>query len=338
MKTAVVILNYNGQKFLEKFLPSVIRFSNSDAEVIVADNKSTDNSISFLKEKYPGIRIIINSENGGFAKGYNDALKQIDADYFVLLNSDIEVTENWIKPVVSLLENDSTIVAAQPKILSFSNRNKFEHAGACGGFIDQYAFPFCRGRIFNIIEDDNGQYDDSREVFWASGAALFIRASIFKSENGFSEYFFAHMEEIDLCWRLKNKGHKIYVVPRSKVYHVGGGTLDYLSPFKTYLNFRNNLFLIYRNKRNVNLPVYIFKRLCLDGLAGIKFITEKKFKHCYQIIRAHFHFYQALPRLRNERKSLMEKDSQPNEKGIYSGSIVSDFFRGGKKLFSDLKL
>jgi GT2 family glycosyltransferase len=336
VKTAVVILNYNGRKFLEEFLPSVVLHSKNDAEIIVADNCSKDDSVKFLQKNYPEIRIIINVENGGFAKGYNDALKQIDAEYFVLLNSDIEVSENWIKPVISLLDSDKSIAAAQPKILAFQSKNKFEHAGACGGFIDHYSFPFCRGRIFNITEEDNGQYDDAREVFWATGAALFIRAELFRGENGFSEYFFAHMEEIDLCWRLKNKGHKIYVVPHSKVYHVGGGTLNYMSPFKTYLNFRNNLFLIYRNKRNVNLFSYLFKRLCLDGLAGIKFLTEGKFKHCYQIIRAHFHFYQALPRLKKERAILIKNDSNLNQSGIYPGSIVIDFFRAGKRIFSDL--
>lgn len=314
----------------------MVLHSKDDAEIIIADNHSTDDSVSFLKKNYPELRIIINSENGGFAKGYNDALRQVDAEYFVLLNSDIEVTENWIKPVIALLDSDRTIAAAQPKILAFHSKEKFEHAGACGGFIDKYSFPFCRGRIFNITEEDTGQYDDAREVFWATGAALFIRAALFRGENGFSEHFFAHMEEIDLCWRLKNKGHKIYVVPESKVYHVGGGTLNYMSPFKTYLNFRNNLFLLYRNKRNVNLFTYVFIRLCLDGLAGLKFITEGKFRHFYQIIRAHFHFYHALPRLKKERSELILKDSEINNSGLYPGSIVIDFFRAGKRIFSDL--
>ena len=337
MKTAVVILNFNGKKFLEKFLPSVIEYSKNEAEIIIADNASTDDSLSFLKANYPFLRVINNHENGGFAKGYNDALKQIEAEYFVLLNSDIEVSENWIYPIIQLLDFDKSIAAAQPKILSFQNKSQFEHAGACGGFIDKFAFPFCRGRIFNITEQDQSQYNDSKEIFWATGAALFIRAELFRGENGFSEYFFAHMEEIDLCWRLKNKGHKIYVVPESKVYHVGGGTLDYMSPFKTYLNFRNNLFLIYRNKRNVNLFFYFFQRLSLDGLAGIKFITEKKFKHFYQILRAHLHFYQAIPRLRKERKELVKNDSKINDFGTYKKSIVFDFFRGGKRFFSDLE-
>jgi GT2 family glycosyltransferase len=337
VKTAVVILNFNGKKFLEKFLPSVIAYSKNEAEIIIADNCSTDDSIDFLKQKYTDLRIIINPENGGFAKGYNEALKQVDAEYFVLLNSDIEVTENWISPIIKLLDSDKTIVAAQPKILSFQHKNQFEHAGACGGFIDKFSFPFCRGRIFNITEDDHSQYNDSREIFWATGAALFIRSDFFRGENGFSEYFFAHMEEIDLCWRLKNKGHKIYVVPESKVYHVGGGTLDYMSPFKTYLNFRNNLFLIYRNKRDVNLFCYFFQRLSLDGLAVIKFITEKKFKHFYQILRAHLHFYQAIPRLRKERTELLKNDSKINDFGTYKKSIVFDFFRGGKRFFSDLE-
>lgn len=338
MKTAVVILNYNGQKFLEKFLPSVVLFSKKEAEIIIADNCSTDDSVAFLKKHYPDLRLIINTENGGFAKGYNDALKEVKAEYFILLNSDIEVTENWISPIIRLMDDDQTIAAAQPKILSYHLKNKFEHAGASGGFMDKFSFPFCRGRIFDTVEEDHGQYENTREVFWASGAALFIRAELFREENGFSEHFFAHMEEIDLCWRLKNRGHKIYVVPESKIYHVGGGTLDYLSPFKTYLNFRNNLFLIYRNQRQVNLFLHLFKRLSFDGIAGLKFISEGKFKHVYQILRAHLHFYKAIPRLKKERKELMKKDRNPNLTGKYSRSIVFDYFRGKKCHFSDLEI
>lgn len=337
MKTAVVILNYNGKNFLEKFLPNVLECSQGDAEIIIADNASTDDSVKYLKENYPQLNLIINSENGGFAKGYNDALKQIEADYYVLLNSDIEVTKDWIKPIISLLDNDKSIAAVQPKIIDFKNRKNFEHAGACGGFIDKFGFPFCRGRIFNSIEEDQGQYNNTQEVFWATGAALFIRSDKFWEVGGFSEAFFAHMEEIDLCWRLKNRGNKIFVVPESTVYHVGGGTLSYMSPFKTYLNFRNNLFLIYRNKREINLFTFLLTRLTLDGLAGFKFITEGKFKHCYQIIRAHLHFYQALPRLKKERLSLINQDLNPNLFGIYSKSIVFDFFKNGIKKFSDLK-
>lgn len=338
MKTAIVILNYNGKNFLEKFLPGVILHSKKDAQIIVADNCSADGSVEFLKSTFPEVQIILNSENGGFAKGYNDALKKIDADYFILLNSDVEVTENWISPVIEAMEKDKSIVAAQPKILSYHQQNNFEHAGACGGFIDYYGFPFCRGRIFDQVETDAGQYDDQREIFWATGAALFIRSDVFRGENGFSEYFFAHMEEIDLCWRLKNKGYKIMVVPSSKVYHVGGGTLNYLSPFKTFLNFRNNLFLIHRNRRNVNLFSHIFTRLCLDGLAGFKFLTEGKYKHFYQIIRAHFHYYRALPRLKKERAELMQTDKQSNLTGMYQKSIVHAFFRNGKKKFSQLEV
>ncbi len=337
MKTAVVILNYNGKNFLEKFLPNVIECSQGDAEIIIADNASTDDSVHFLRADFPQIRLIINKENGGFAKGYNDALKLMEAEYYILLNSDIEVTPDWIKPVISLLDTNKDIAAAQPKILDYKNRELFEHAGASGGFIDKYGFPFCRGRVFNVIEKDENQYDEIQEVFWATGAALFIRSHKFWEAGGFSEYFFAHMEEIDLCWRLKNRGNKIYVVPTSKVYHVGGGTLSYMSPFKTYLNFRNNLYLIYRNKREISLFSFVFTRLSLDGLAGIKFITEGKFKHCYQIIRAHVHFYQALPRLRRERLSLINDDLKPNLFGIYPKSIVVDFFKNGLRKFSDLK-
>lgn len=246
-KTAVVILNWNGRKFLKKFLPDVIKFSKKDAEVIVADNASTDDSVAVLKADFPEIRIIENKSNGGFAKGYNQALKLIDAEYYILLNSDIEVTENWINPVIELMESDKNIAACQPKIRSYHEKEKFEYAGAAGGFIDKFGYPFCRGRIFQSLEEDKGQYDDTVEIFWATGAALFIRAELYHKLGGMDDDFFAHMEEIDLCWRLKNEGYKIMYCPKSTVYHVGGGTLPTSSSWKTYLNFRNNFFLIYKN-------------------------------------------------------------------------------------------
>jgi len=263
---AVVILNWNGKKFLEKFLPSVV--SNSgDAEIIMADNNSSDDSISFMAINYPNIRIIKNSENGGFAKGYNDALKQIKSDYYILLNSDIEVTPNWIDPLFDLMENDSMIAACQPKLRSYYQQDEFEYAGAAGGFIDKWGYPFCRGRIFGHLEKDEAQYENVEEVFWATGAAMFVRAKYFWEVGGLDEDFFAHMEEIDLCWRLKNKGYKIMVHPQSVVFHVGGGTLPKNSPTKTYLNFRNNFYLLYKNLPKKRFKrVFIF-RLIWDGVA-----------------------------------------------------------------------
>jgi GT2 family glycosyltransferase len=247
MKTAVVILNWNGRNFLETFLPSVLEYSARCADVIVADNASTDDSVAFLQEHYPQIRIIEHPKNGGFSKGYNDALKQIDAEYYILLNSDVEVTPNWITPVIEMMDADPSIAACQPKLRSFEDRSQFEYAGAAGGFIDAYGYPFCRGRIFDVLEEDRGQYDDACEVFWATGACLFVRADLYHALGGLDEDFFAHMEEIDFCWRLKNNGHKVMYCPDSTVYHVGGGALPKSSPRKTYLNFRNNLALLVKN-------------------------------------------------------------------------------------------
>ena len=239
---AVVILNWNGKKYLEQFLPSLIEHTGSDAEIVVADNASTDDSLSFLKTNFPSIRVIQNTTNGGFARGYNLALKQVEADYYVLLNSDIEVTANWLKPVISMMEQDEKIGACQPKIRSFHHRNSFEYAGAAGGYIDEYGYPFCRGRLFLTIEEDNGQYDDTVEISWASGACMFVRSRLFHQLGGLDDDFFAHMEEIDFCWRLHNYGYRVMYCPGSTVYHIGGGTLPKASWRKTYFNFRNNFF------------------------------------------------------------------------------------------------
>ena len=275
MKIAVVILNWNGKIWLEKFLDNVIENSKT-AEIVVVDNNSKDNSISYLTKNYPTIRIIKNKGNYGYAKGYNEALKQINSEYFILLNSDIEVTENWISPVIDLMEKDKKISACQPKILDYNHRNKFEYAGACGGFIDKFGYPFCRGRIFNHLEEDLGQYNDSKEVFWALEACLFVRTTHFFEIGGLDEDFFAHQEEIDLCWRLKNKGYKIFVEPKSLVYHVGGGTLNVGSPFKTHLNFRNNLYMLFKNLPLSSLFIIMPIRLVLDGIASITFLGKKK--------------------------------------------------------------
>lgn len=333
MKTAVVILNWNGRKFLEKFLPSVVTHSENDAEVFVADNASTDESVEFLKENYPDVRIIVNDSNGGFSKGYNDALSQIDAEYYVLLNSDIEVTPGWIKPVISLMDSDSSIAACQPKILSYYEKNKFEYAGAAGGFIDKYGYPFCRGRLFMTLEEDNGQYDNIAEIFWATGACMFVRASLYHRYGGLDNDFFAHMEEIDFCWRLKNFGYKIMYCPDSKVYHVGGGTLPKSSSRKTYLNFRNNFTLLYKNLRPSRIIPVFFLRLLLDGVAALKFLIEGGNKDFIAVIRAHFSFYRNFFSISKKRKL------QPHNKlsAIYNGSVVFEYYAKKKKHFSQLQ-
>jgi GT2 family glycosyltransferase len=317
-KVAVVILNWNGRFFLETFLPSVVKYSINEARIIVADNNSTDDSLIFLKENYPEIEIIINKHNYGFAKGYNEALKHVEAEYFVLLNSDVEVTENWITPIISLMDKDKNIAACQPKIKDYNNQEYFEYAGAAGGFIDYLGYPLCRGRVFNHLEEDLGQYNDETEIFWATGACLFVRAEYYNQIKGLDNHFFAHMEEIDLCWRLKNIGYKIMYSPYSTVYHVGGGTLNKINPRKTYLNFRNNLFLLHKNLPKNRRVWIIFLRLMLDGLAGIKLLLEGKPKHTLAIIKAHFKFYGGISQNKHKRQEI----SKPNLTGMLSKNIL----------------
>ncbi len=332
-KTAIVILNWNGKKFLEKFLPFVIQYSRGDAEIIIADNASSDDSLTFMQTNYPEIRIIKNPENGGFSKGYNDALAQVEAEYYVLLNSDIEVTENWIKPIIALMDSDENIAVCQPKLRSYAERNKFEYAGAAGGFIDKYGYPFCRGRLFQSLEVDNGQYDDVCEVFWATGAAMFVRAELYHKFGGLDNDFFAHMEEIDFCWRLKNEGYKIMYCPDSVVYHVGGGTLPKNNARKTYLNFRNNFFLLFKNlPANRLLKVFIF-RLFLDSIAGIKFLSEGGFKDLWAVVHAHFSFYASMNKNLKKRRNIRHKKVSK----IYNRNIVWRHYVTKKKLFSELK-
>lgn len=332
MRTAVVILNWNGRKYLEQFLPSLIQYSSEEAEIIVADNASSDDSISFLESHFPSVKIIRNSSNEGFARGYNLALKQVEADYYILLNSDIEVTPDWIHPVIEMMEKDPSIAACQPKIRSFSDRSKFEYAGAAGGFIDKYGYPFCRGRIFQSIEEDFGQYDDAIEIFWATGACMFVRADLFNKAGGLDEDFFAHMEEIDLCWRLKNLGYKIMYCPKSVVYHIGGGTLPKISWRKTYYNFRNNFVLLYKNLPD-NLVNEVFsKRLILDGIAAMKFLFTAGFKDFWAIYKAHQSFYSTLGKTKAKRKLL---NHAPLHK-VYKKNIVFEYFLRNKKKFTDL--
>jgi len=333
MKVAVVILNYNGRNFLEQFLPNVI--ANCDpalAEVVVADNASTDDSVAFMRECFPDIRLIENESNGGFATGYNLALQQIEAQYYVLLNSDIEVTPNWIEPVVALMDADPQVAACQPKILSYYHKEQFEYAGACGGFIDKYGYPFCRGRVFQTLENDEGQYDAPMEVFWATGACMFVRADLYHQIGGLDDSFFAHMEEIDLCWRLKNAGYTIYCCPQSRIYHIGGGTLPKNSPRKTYLNFRNNLSLLVKNLPERHLRRIILYRILLDWVAAFKFLFEGCPKDFRMVFKAHRDFYKRLKTLRKGRKTIEHKQVSC----VYRRNIVFDNVLRGKKKFSEL--
>ena len=317
-KVAVVILNWNGQTFLEQFLPSVVRHS-SEARIIVADNNSSDNSISFLQTNYPAVELIEMKENYGFAGGYNQALSQVDSEYYVLLNSDVEVTEDWLLPMIELLENDKSVAACQPKIKDYNRKDFFEYAGASGGFIDKYGYPFCRGRIFDTIEVDTNQYQ-SKNIFWASGACFFIRKEVFKQLNGFDESFFAHQEEIDLCWRAFNLNYKAKYVSGSTVYHVGGATLSAANPKKTYLNFRNSLFTLTKNAKG-NLFLIILVRLILDGIPGLRFLLQLKSNNFLAVLKAHFSFYGKLKTLLRQRKNLTQ------QAGYFSiKSIVYQYF------------
>ncbi len=327
-KVAVVILNYNGKGYLEQFLPSVID-NTPEAEVVVADNASNDGSIEFLKENFPKIRLIQLTENLGFAGGYNQALSQIQAEYFVLLNSDVQVSESWLNPIIQFLDNNETYAACQPKILDFNKKDHFEYAGAAGGFIDVFGYPFCRGRIFNTLEEDKGQYDDSIDISWGSGACLAIRSKTFLMVEGFDTDFFAHMEEIDLCWRIQNSGYKIKNVPNSVIYHVGGGTLSKSSPFKTYLNFRNGMNLIIKNLPSGGLVWKLPIRILLDWIAAFKFLLDGGPKHCFAVLKAHgkvlFTFFQTIKKRTGSNSSITK-----------SYSIVFRYFVKKENRFVDL--
>jgi|TARA_R110000737_G_scaffold344050_1_gene370787 GT2 family glycosyltransferase len=318
-KLSIVILNYNGRDFLEKFLPTVIECSGNH-EIVVADNQSTDGSVAFLNEHFPQIRFIQNISNGGFAKGYNDALKQVESEFYILLNSDIEVTPHWIDPLLDIM-NDESVAGCQPKVLAYHDKSRFEHAGASGGFLDRDYFPFCRGRILEKTEQDSGQYNDKTEVFWATGAALMIRSKLYHEVGGLDEDFFAHMEEIDLCWRLKKQNYKFMVEPKSVVYHVGGGTLPYSSPFKTYLNFRNSLFMLIKNHEGPLFPKLFF-RLILDGIAALRFLLRGEGKQFKSIFNAHVHTYKIYRKMLKKRKIVKENSTTFNRYGLYRGSIL----------------
>lgn len=337
-KIAIVILNWNGEELFQKFLPSVIRNSHiPHNDIYVADNGSTDHSVEILKNDFPEIKVIEMKRNYGFAEGYNRALAKIEADYFVLLNSDVEVSPNWLDPCISQLEKDKKLAAVQPKILSYKKPHQFEYAGAAGGFIDKFGYPFCRGRILNRMEPDLGQYDQPSPIFWASGACMFIKSEAFRRANGFDNLFWAHMEEIDLCWRLKNQGYKIGYEPASFVFHLGGGTLSYNNPQKVYLNFRNNLFMLFKNLSRHQFHRIFFARLILDVIAAFKFLLGFHFYSAWAVIKAHAAFYARLPILIRERKKLLRLATVKEHREIYPKSIMWKFFIQKKKSYRKLK-
>jgi len=334
LELAVVILNFNGSQHLRTFLPSVLE--HTPYPIFVADNGSTDDSLDFLRSTYPTVQLIELPVNYGFAGGYNEALKLIDAEYYILLNSDVQVTPVWVEPLLAQLKSESDTAACQPKILDYKNPGLFEYAGASGGFIDRYAYPFCRGRIFDHCERSIGQHDDTRSVFWATGACMLVRASSFWEVGGFDSDLFAHMEEIDLCWRLRNRGYTISCAPESKVYHLGGGTLSSQSPRKTYLNFRNNLIVMYKNDRRGNFGSRFFLRLMLDGVAAIQILFTKGWHHFAAIFKAHISFYANFRSHSAKRESERLQSLQPNLTGCYERSIVWDYFWKGRKVFGAL--
>ena len=332
MKIAIIILNWNGQKLLAQFLPSVVNFSSQKAVIYIADNASTDGSIAYVQEFFPTIKIVENATNGGYAKGYNDALQMIDADIYCLLNSDVEVTENWLDPIINVFKKDDKTAIIQPKLLDFKDKTKFEYAGAGGGFVDLYGYPFCRGRIFNHLETDQGQFNDEADIFWASGACLFIRSEIYHQLEGFDEDYFAHQEEIDLCWRTQNIGYNVKYIGTATVYHVGGATLQETNPQKTYLNFRNSLLNVLKNVPKKWLVFVVFSRLLLDGVAGVKFIIELRPIHTWAILKAHLSFYKNFYKFLKKRKKLSKKLAYNQHT-----SIVWQYFALGRKAFKDLK-
>jgi GT2 family glycosyltransferase len=331
---AIVILNWNGRRFLEQFLPAVLRTGYVNYEVIVSDNASTDDSVSFLEANYPSVRIIRLTENYGFARGYNEALKQVKADYYMLLNSDVEVEANWLDPMVALLEANPAIAACQPKLLSFADKTLFEYAGGAGGWIDHYGYPFSKGRVFDVCEHDHGQYDQQEKIFWASGAALFIRPEVFHAMKGFDEFFFAHMEEIDLCWRIQLAGHEVYSCPASVVYHVGGGTLPQGNPRKTFLNFRNNHIMLYKNLSWWAKVRVIPYRFCLDGISGWKGLVAGNSAYLFAIIKAHFAFLGWL--FFHRKKSVFPSVRSGKVHGVLNGNVVWQYFIKKKTRFSEI--
>ena len=334
MSVAIVILNWNGENYLQKFLPILI--DNSlipGVEIIVADNASTDTSLSLLKDKFPTIRTIVFDKNYGFAGGYNKALAEVEADYFVLLNSDVEVTPGWLNPMLAYMDGHEKVAACQPKILSYANRSKFEHAGAAGGYIDRFGFPFCRGRILGLAEEDKGQYNTITDIFWATGACLMIRSNLFWKAGGLDDEFFAHMEEIDLCWRLKSRGYRIVCIPASSVFHVGGGALNYESPHKTYLNFRNNLLMLYKNLPARLLEKTMYWRFVFDYAAAFQLFITGKPKNAISVFKARRDYKNMQPVFEEKRKQNILYATSDNKQDILQKSIVLEYYLKGKKTY-----
>ncbi len=350
MKCAVIILNWNGEKMLRQFLPSVVQHTpasqppnistsqlpNLQTQVIVADNGSTDNSLQILREEFPTVEVINLKHNYGFAEGYNRAIQQVDAEYVVLLNSDVEVTDNWLNPILTYLDAHPDVAAAQPKILKWTNSLthvcEFEHAGAAGGFIDCLGYPFCRGRIMDYVEEDQGQYDSILDIFWASGACLVIRKDTYIQAGGLDADFFAHMEEIDLCWRLNARGHRLVCIPESKVYHLGGGSLPYNNPRKTFLNFRNNLLMICKNAPAKILYPILFIRFVMDYAAALMYLLKGDTEQFKAVLKARYDYHKLIPNFKQKRKENIQKAINPTPKTIIRRSIIWDFYiRGMRK-------
>lgn len=336
MKTAIVILNWNGVKMLRKYLPNVLENSRNDATVIVADNASTDDSVKTLREEFPEVRLIQLDRNYGFAGGYNKALRQVEAEYYVLLNSDVEVSPCWLNPLTNFMDNNTDVAACQPKLLAMHDRGAFEYAGACGGYMDSLGYPFCRGRLFNTVEKDHGQYDTNAEVLWTTGACMVVRASDYWLAGGFDDRFFAHNEEIDLCWRLRMLGKRLFCIPESCVWHVGGGTLPKSNPMKTYLNFRNNLTMLYKNLPDGELHRVMRLRFFLDWLAAFQFLVTGKVGDAKAVIRGRRAFNKWKKDFCETRREIQRSRVMEHVEGIYSFSLLWQYYVRGRKKYSDL--
>ncbi len=337
VKTALVILNWNGLKYLKMFLAGVVKHtSRPDTHIYVADNGSTDGSCEWIASEFGDVRLIRFDNNHGFAEGYNLALSQIDAQYYVLLNSDIEVTSGWLNHLVDYMDNNPDVASCQPKILSYNKRDHFEYAGAAGGFLDKYGYPLCRGRILFEIEKDTGQYDSAADIFWSTGACMIVRSSAWQKCGGFDPAFFAHMEEIDLCWRFHKAGYRVSFMPGPVVYHVGGGALPYDSPYKTYLNFRNSLYLLYKNLPDKNLKNILFKRKVLDGIAAAWFFLKGQFSSSLAVLKAHIHYYRSMVELKKKRIAVKEMSQREPEVLLLNKFLVYEFFFKKKRTYKTL--
>lgn len=335
---AVVILNWNGKKFLQQFLPSLITHTSiPNCRIIVADNASIDGSVDFLTQNFPQIETLVFDKNYGFTGGYNKALAQIEAEYFVILNSDIEVSSNWLSPLILFLQENKKVAAVQPKILAFHNKQQFEYAGASGGFIDYLGYPYCRGRMLDTVETDLGQYDNPMQVFWATGACMVVRATDFTAAGGFANDFFAHMEEIDLCWRLQQMGKEVWCIPQSTVYHVGGGTLPNKHPFKIFLNHRNSLFMLFRNIPGLRVYFILFVRMLLDGVSAAIYVLQGNPAFLLSVLKSHLAFYKAMPSLRIQRRMIQSTGNAQLPGTMRKESLLWNYFVRKIKKFSDLK-